>query len=179
MPSKKIVATTILACEVLLFEVFAPLGEYGRQSIKPLHFAAFDRVLMLASCNIFPEERQCAPTLQFCCGALRVPEMVEYIEPALSKGLADNHPYVRRVCVMGLVKLWRLITDRSEAENQEENEDSLYHRSGMVNALKKALYDADAQVRKHVSILACTNGFAAKFGEVSGFLRSERVSWYV
>lgn len=71
--------------------------------------------------------------------------MVEYIEPALRRGLADPHPYVRRVCVMGLLKLWRLLADRG-AHEETEGDDTLYSHKGIVAALEKALYDQDPQV---------------------------------
>lgn len=113
------------------------------------------------------------PTIQqLCCIAFRVPEMIEYIEPALRKGLTDNHPYVRRVCVMGLVKLWRLMAERADVECHEENDDSLYHRSGLVAALKKALYDADAQVRNSTSLCLHVIAFRTA-GRMCRLLRSQ------
>lgn len=73
--------------------------------------------------------------------------MVEYIEPALRKGLADPHPYVRRVCVIGLLKLWLLLTDSAQPQLQDPTPtDSLYSYGGIVAALNKALYDQDPQV---------------------------------
>ncbi|XP_026193608.1 AP-4 complex subunit beta-1 [Cyclospora cayetanensis] len=78
--------------------------------------------------------------------SLRVPEMIEYIEPALQRGLSDPHPYVRRVCVMGLVKLWRLLGSKKEEEEGVGEETSLYSHSGIAAALHKALYDTDPQV---------------------------------
>ncbi|KAL8435614.1 hypothetical protein Efla_005959 [Eimeria flavescens] len=97
--------------------------------------------------------------------SLRVPEMAEYIEPALRMGLQDPHPYVRRVCIMGLLKLWLLLSQRAAHEQQpaaaaaaapaaaaaaaeaaDPQDTSLYSHSGIVAALKKALYDSDPQV---------------------------------
>ena len=72
--------------------------------------------------------------------------MVEYIEPALQQGLADPQPYVRRVCVMGLLKLWGLLAERQP--QQEGQDDTLYSHKGIVSALHKALCDPDPQVCK-------------------------------
>ncbi|KAL8433141.1 hypothetical protein ACSSS7_004118 [Eimeria intestinalis] len=95
--------------------------------------------------------------------SLRVPDMVEYIEPALRRGLQDSQPYVRRVCVMGLIKLWHLLQQRGEQQppaaaeaaaeataaataGGESQDTSLYTHQGIVAALTRALYDSDPQV---------------------------------
>ncbi|KAL8271920.1 hypothetical protein Esti_004044 [Eimeria stiedai] len=90
--------------------------------------------------------------------SLRVLDMVEYIEPALRRGLQDPQPYVRRVCVMGLIKLWQLLQQRGEqtaaaaeaaaapaAAAGESQDTSLYTHQGIVAALTRALYDSDPQ----------------------------------
>ncbi|KAK9786802.1 hypothetical protein WJX73_006669 [Symbiochloris irregularis] len=66
--------------------------------------------------------------------SLRVANLVEYLVPAISVGLIDQHSYVRRTAVMGVLKVYNI-------------DKPAVHNTGMLGTLKEMLQnDPDAQV---------------------------------
>lgn len=79
-------------------------------------------------------------SLSFCCflqpplHSSRVPNLLEYVLNPVQKGLTDQHPYVRRTAVMGVLKMYHM-----EKHVVEENK--------LPEILRKMLLeDPDAQV---------------------------------
>jgi len=110
------------------------------------------KMVYLFLCNYattHPELAQmCTNTLQKDCGnddpmvrglalralcSLRLPQMVEYISEPLRKSLTDNHAYVRKTGVMGILKLYHLDT-------------AAFERCNFVDILYDMLRDPDASV---------------------------------
>lgn len=49
----------------------------------------------------------CGLALRSLC-SLRAPNMIEYVEPAVRRGLTSRSGYVRRTATIGVLKLWHL-----------------------------------------------------------------------
>lgn len=65
--------------------------------------------------------------------SLRLPDLVEYIEEPLLKGLEDTNSYVRRTAVLGCIKLFHLTPD-------------IVDELGLLQRLQNLLSDPDLQV---------------------------------
>ncbi|CBZ50888.1 putative beta-adaptin-like protein [Neospora caninum Liverpool] len=74
--------------------------------------------------------------------SLRLSCMLEYIEPAARKGMADASPYVRRAAVMGMLKVCKLLQEvmSTDEESTRQRIDDIRQR------LDEALFDDDPQV---------------------------------
>jgi len=84
--------------------------------------------------------------------SLRLPQMVEYISEPLRKSLTDNHAYVRKTGVMGILKLYHL-------------DKEVFDRCNFVDTLYDMLRDPDASVVSNCIIVL--NEIMAK-GEDAG-----------
>lgn len=90
--------------------------------------------------------------------SLRAPSMLEYVEPAVRRGLADRSGYVRRTAAIGVLKLWHLnpaiVSGRVVDTSTEEGvNNAVMHqpdieRDNLIEILFAMLGDVDTNVRR-------------------------------
>lgn len=82
--------------------------------------------------------------------SLRLPNMVEYLEPAIRRALVDVNGYVRKTAVIGVMKLYYVCPDTVKG-------------SDFTSLLQKLLGDSDVQVATN-AIYALNEIFADEGG---------------